>query len=75
MLKAIGDALLAPDEWIPFRDHHTLSSRWLKCHKACLVGMVENLHLTIDVEIRDGVLMVRSPISRMRAMARKGPMR
>lgn len=71
MLQAIADALQHPDEHVEFRDHSPMGYTAASALLASLRGKIDALHLTMDTCIINSaphgrVILLRSPISRMR---------
>lgn len=73
MLHAIANALEHPDDHVEFHDHCPMSHDRAALLLRALRRVIAGLHLTIDTCIvkPDGaapaVIMLRSPISRLRA--------
>jgi hypothetical protein len=71
MLKAIGDALLKPDEWVEFVDHYGHDRNVAESHAEQLRWVAEAVGLTIKTRIAMARVFVKSPVSEIQATRRQ----
>jgi len=67
MLHAIASAMENPDSWVAFQDHFETPACRQQLFVECIQQTCRQLCLTIDVAKRGGAIVLRSPISRLRA--------
>jgi hypothetical protein len=73
MFHAIANALEDPDQWVEFHDHRACCATRDRRHLERIQHICRHMNIHMDVgQSPKGVVMLRSPIARIRAERSKG---